>query len=402
MRALEGVRVLDLTRVYAGPYCTMVLADMGAEVIKIERPEIGDDVRRISPFKDNTPGLERSGYFFPLNRNKLGITLNIQHPKGREMLKRMVEKADVLVENYSPRVMKGLGLGYDVLQEINPRLVMCTICGYGHTGPYAMRPGYDGTAQAMGGIASITGYPDGPPTRVGSSIGDCVTGIHAAFGIMCALFVRFTTGRGQWVDLSQQDTVFSILESAVTTYTITGKIPGRLGSRHGNAYPYDIYPCKNGHVFFAAYLDAHWQKTCELFGEPEFAKDPRVDAMFKRAEEGIANNLIRPKIIQWFAPYTKEELFEMFGKIQVSLGSVLNIEECVNDPQLNAREMIVEVEHPVMGKIKIPGVTVKLSDTPGGIDRPAPLLGQHNEEIYLKLLGLSKEELSGLKREEVI
>jgi crotonobetainyl-CoA:carnitine CoA-transferase CaiB-like acyl-CoA transferase len=401
-KALEGLVVLDLTRVYAGPYCSMVLADMGADVIKIERPGVGDDVRHIPPWFQGTPGLENSGYFFFINRNKKSITLNIQHPKGQEMLKEMAKQADVLVENYSPRVMRGLGLGYDVLSQINPRLIYCSICGYGHTGPDSKRPAYDIIAQCTGGFAAITGHPDGPPTRAGTSLGDVNAGIHAAFGIMCAAYAREKTGEGQWVDISQQDCIFAILESAVITYTLTGVNPGRLGSRHPNVSPYDIFPCKDGYVCYAGYKQEHWTRTCTHFGNPELPHDPRIDTVSKRVDSQNYNTLIRPVIERWFANCTREELTRIGEQLQVPLAPVLDVADCVNSPQLNAREMIVEVDHPLMGRVKVSGNPVKLSKTPGAVETAAPLLGQHNAEIYRRFLGYTPEDLQQLQTEGVI
>ncbi|MBI3326183.1 MAG: CoA transferase [Nitrospinae bacterium] len=401
-KALEGLVVLDLTRVYAGPYCSLVLADMGADVIKIERPGVGDDVRHIPPWFEGKPGLENSAYFFFVNRNKKGITLDIQHRKGQEILQAMVKQADVLLENYSPRVMRGLGLGYDVLSHINPRLIYCSICGYGHTGPYSNRPAYDIIAQSTGGIASLTGHPDGPPTRVGTSLGDVNAGIHAAFGIMCAAFAREKTGEGQWVDISQQDCIFAVLEAAVVTYTLTGHMPGRMGSRHPNVSPYDIFPCKNGYVCYAGYKQEHWSRTCAYFVHPELPHDPRIDTVSKRVDSENYATLIRPIIEGWFATYTREELARIGEELQVPLAPVLDVADCVNDPQLNAREMIVEVDHPVMGRVKLSGNPVKLSTTPGGIERAAPLLGQHNQEVYQRFLGYTPGDLQQLQVEGVI
>ncbi len=401
-KALEGLVVLDLTRVYAGPYCAMVLADMGAEVIKIERPEVGDDVRHIPPWFQDTPGLENSGYFLFINRNKKGITLNIQHPKGQAILREMVKQADVLLENYAPRVMRGLGLGYDALSQLNPRLIYCSICGYGHTGPYSNRPAYDIVAQSTGGIAAMTGDPSGPPTRVGTSLGDVNAGIHAAFGIMCAAFAREKTGEGQWVDISQQDCIFGILEAAVVTRSLTGINPGRLGSRHPNVSPYDILPCKDGYVCYAGYKQEHWTRTCAYFGNPDLPNDSRIDTISKRVDGERYDTLIRPVLESWFANYTREELARIGEQLQVPLAPVLDVADCMHDPQLNSRQMIVEVQHPIMGRVKLSGNPVKLSKTPGAVECAAPLLGQHNEEVYGRFLNYTPADLKQLQTEGVI
>lgn len=399
-KALEGLRVLDLTRVYAGPYCTMVLADMGAEVIKIENPAGGDDTRRIGPYRNNEPGEECSGYFAMLNRNKYGVTLNLKHPRAVELFKRLVTHADVVVENYAPGTMRKFGLGWEVLRQVNSRIILGSISGYGQTGPLSSRPSYDGNAQALSGLMSLIGAPDGPPMRVNPAIGDSSAAIHAAFGILCAVYARERTGLGQWVDVAQLDAVFSIMESAVINYTLAGNVLGRVGSRHQDVCVYDVFRCRDGYVYVGAYKLHHWGSLCRLLDQADWVTDPRTATNEQRLAHYDA--LVKPVIEAWAARYTADALVELLDRESIPCAKVQTVDEAVYHPQLQAREMIATVTHPVMGALELPGVTCKLSNTPGSVDRPPPLLGEHNAEVYGRLLGLTSDELDALRHEGVI
>ena len=391
---LQGIRVLDLTRVLSGPFCTLQLADMGAEVIKIERPKIGDDSHFFGPFKNG-----ESGYFIMLNRGKKSITLDFKKPRAVEIFKDMVKQADVVVENFKPGVMKKLGIGYEELKEINPRIIYAAISGFGQYGPYWERPGYDILAQAMGGLMSITGFPDNPPTRVGSSVGDLSAGIYGALAIMMALFSRERTGRGQLVDVALLDSIFSFCEANVVRYTMGGVIPGRVGSRHPLSAPFDIYQAKNGYVVIAVANESLMAKLFELMGRPELHKDPRFETDAKRSEHDQELKVI---IEAWLADYTVEQAVATMLAQGVPSSPVLTIPQFCNDPHIAAREMLVEIEHPVAGKVLIPGNPMKLSETPGNVKGTAPTLGQHNQEVLTSILGYDVKTIKQLEKDVII
>jgi len=391
---LQGVRVLDLTRVLAGPFCTMQLADMGAEVIKIERPGVGDDSNIYGPFKNG-----QSSYFMYLNRGKKSIELNFKNPEAVIIFKKLVEKSDVVVENFKPGVVDKLGIGYRELKEVNPKIVYASISGFGQYGPYREKPAYDLVAQAMGGLMSITGFPENPPTRVGSSIGDVSAGLYAAFGIMLALYNREKTGKGQYVDVAMMDSVFSFCESNIVRYTIGNILPTRVGSRHPLSAPFDLYKAKDGYVVIAVANETLMDKLCHVMDKPELHVDPRFETDAKRSENAQELKTI---IEQWLGNYTVKEAVQILLENSIPSSEVLNIAEVCNDPQVAAREMLIEIEHPIAGKIKIPGNPVKLSETPCEIKKPAPLLGQHNEEVLKELLGYDEAYIKKLKEEHVI
>ena len=391
---LEGVTVLDLTRVLAGPFCTMLLSDMGAEVIKVEIPGRGDDSRHFGPFKEG-----ESGYYIFLNRGKKSMTLNLKHPKGVNVFKKLVAKADVVVENFKPGVADKLGIGYSVLSGIDPSIIFASISGFGQYGPLSAKPAYDLVAQAMGGIMSITGFPDNPPTRVGSSLGDISAGLFAAFGIVSALYKRKETGKGQHIDVAMVDSVFSFLESNVMRYTMGNEVPTRVGSRHPLSSPFDIYRAGDGYVVIAIANDQLFERFCNTVGFAGLDKDPRfaTDQMRNRYQEEL-----KELIECWSKNYTVDEIVSLLDEASVPSSPVLDIEQICNAPHIKARNMLLEVNHPVSGKVKIPGNPVKLSDTPIIIEKTAPLLGEHNSEILTSLLGLTGEEVNGLQLDGVI
>lgn len=393
-KPLEGIRVLDLGHVLAMPTCTMQLADLGAEVIKIERSGKGDDSRNFGPFKN-----KESAYFISINRNKKSITLDLKKGKGKKIFKDLVKISDVVTENYRPNTMQKLGLGYEDLKKINPKIIYASISGFGHKSVYQERPGYDIIAQATGGIMGITGQADGPPTRVGSSIGDIFSGTYATIGILAALRVRDKSGLGQEVDISMMDAVLSVLENAVVRYTVTGEIPKRIGSGHPSIAPFDVFETKDGWVVIAIGNDSLWEKFCKVIDKVELLKDSHFSTNPKRSEN---YRELKPIIEEWSREKTVEEILNILIKSGVPVGEVNTIDKIVDDPNIKVREMIVEVKHPQAGKVKITNTPIKLSLTPGKVEKASPLLGQHTEEILNELLGFSKEEIDSLRREDVI
>lgn len=394
MKPLENVVVLDLSRVLAGPYATMVLADLGADVIKIEQPKIGDDSRQFGPFVDG-----ESAYFMSLNRNKRSITLNLKDPKAKEIFKEMVKKADVVVENYRPGTMEKLGLGYDVLKEINPRIIYAACSGFGQTGPDSKKAAYDVIVQGAGGIMSITGHEDGEPTRVGASIGDITAGLFTAIGILTALYNRTVTGKGQMVDVAMLDCQVAILENAIARYVTTGVAPKPIGNRHPSITPFEAFKAKDGYIIIAVGNDNLWARFCNLINRPELINDERFATNPLRTQNQKALKAILDTV---FPTKTVDEWIEALEGAGIPCGPINTIDRVVNNRQVQAREMIVEVEHPVAGKLKMTGVPIKLSETPGSVDTPAPLLGQHTEEILKDFVGLTAEQIAELREKEAI
>ena len=393
MGALSDIKVLDLTRVLAGPYATMVLADLGAEIIKIEQPEKGDDSRAYGPYKNG-----ESAYFMSLNRNKESITLNLKTPEGKEILKELVKKVDVLVENFRPGTMEKLGLGYEVLKEINPRLIYASSTGYGQTGPYSQRPAYDAVVQAMGGIMSITGQADGVPTRVGTSIGDIAAGLFCAIGILAALQERARSGLGQMVDVAMLDCQVAILENAISRFEFTGEIPRPIGNRHPSIVPFETFNTLSDPIMVAAGNDRLWATLCELM-ELEIACDSRYATNPQRNEHYAE---LRPILAEKFMTKTAEEWQPMFDKAGIPSGPINTVDKVVKNEQVVAREMILEVEHPVAGTTRVPGIPIKLSRTPGEIRMAAPVLGADTEKLLNQYLGLTSDQVAELREKQVI
>lgn len=393
-QALENIRVLDLTRVLAGPYATMILGDLGADIIKIEMPGTGDDSRAFGPYVNN-----ESAYFMSLNRNKRSITLNLKSEKGKEVFIEMVKKADVLVENFRPGTMEKLGLGYDYLSTINPRLIYAASSGYGHTGPYSKRAAYDAVVQAMGGIMSITGQKDGKFTRVGTSIADINSGLFTAIGILAALNSRHVTGKGQKVDVAMLDALVAILENAIARYVVTGEVPKPGGNRHPSIVPFEPFETSDGEVVVAVGNDTLWAKFCQVIGREELINDERFKTNPLRNKN---YDELRPLIAESMKKKTTAEWLKLLDEAGVPNGPINTIDKVLEDPQIKARDMIVEIEHPVAGKLKVPGVPIKLSATPGSIRTPAPVLGQHTEEILKELLGYDDEKIQSLREANAI
>lgn len=393
--ALEGVTVLDLTRVLAGPYSTMMLADMGARVIKIEEPVKGDDTRHFGPFKN-----DESIYYITNNRNKKGVTLNLRDPEAKKMFKEMVKKADIVTENYRPGTMEKLGLGYDVLKEVNPGIIYACISGFGHYGRYKERPGYDIIAQAMSGLMSTTGWPGGPPTRTGTATGDVLGGLFMAIGILGALQYRNRTGVGQKVDVALVDAGVSAMGNVNMLYFADGYLPKRIGNRYESTYPYDSFECADGSCVIGAANDKFWQILCNLMGRPELAEVPE----FLRIRDRLENHVeVKQEIEGWTRAKVVNEIVDACLEAGIPAAPVYDVGQVAGDPHIAIdREMFIEQEHPKAGKIKVTGSPFKLSVTPATVRTPAPALGQDNLEIYKEFLHLDEQQLAVLKTDGVI
>lgn len=393
--ALNGVTVLDLSRVLAGPFCTMMLADMGARVIKLEVPKVGDDSRAFPPFVEG-----ESSYFMNLNRNKEGITLNLKG-KGKEIFLELVKKADILIENYRPGTMEKLGLGWDVLHQVNPRLVYGAVSGFGHTGPYSLRAGYDIVGQAMSGLMSVTGWPGGEPTRTGGPMSDTMAGLSVTIGVLAALHYRDQTGIGQKVDVALVDSLVASLQIINQIYLVDGRLPERIGNRYESTYPYDTFPTQDGEdIVIGCANDKFWGILCGLMGREDLITHPD---MAKNRDRVKNHALVKPIVIEWTKTQNSKALVDLLLEKGVPAAPIYNIEQVTKDPHIAGdREMFIEAEYPNAGKIKVTNTHIKLSETKAGFRFPSPTLGEHNEAIYGELLGLTKDELEALARDGVI
>ena len=391
---LAGMVVLDLTQIMAGPVCTMLLADMGADVIKIERPNGGDDTRRMGP--PYAGGLAAG--FLALNRNKRSLALNLQDDRGRQVFRRLLETADVVVENFRPGVMERLGLGYAELVQERPSLVYCSISGFGGTGPYRNRGGFDLVAQGMSGLMSITGFPDSPPAKVGVPITDISAGTLAAYGILCAYIHALKTGQGQSVDTSllEAGIAYTIWESAL--YFAEGEIPGPLGSAHRVSAPYQALRTADGYINIGAATQATWEQFCRALGLENLIEDPKFkipgDRKARESElaELLESTLSRESTAYWL---------ELLDKAGVVAGPIYNMEQVYHDPQVQAREMLIDLDDPELGILHNIGIPVKLSVTPGRIRRRAPALGEHSVEV-LQAAGFSEADVADLVNAGVV
>ncbi len=394
--ALSDVKVLDLSRVLAGPFCTMMLADMGADVIKVEMPGSGDDSRAFPPFING-----ESVYFKNMNRNKKGITLNLKKDEGKHIFLELVKKADILIENYRPGTMEKLGLGWERLKTVNPALVYGCVSGFGHTGPYAQRAGYDIVGQGMSGLMSVTGWPDGPATRCGGPMSDVMGGISLCSGVLAALHYSRQTGIGQKVDIALVDTLVASLQIINQIYLATGRIPERIGNRYESSYPYDTFPTKDGtDVVIGCANNKFWNILCELMGNTDLANDPR----FKENGDRVKNHaLIRPIVASWTMTQNSQDLVNKLLSRGVPTCPIYNIKQVTEDPQIaGAREMFIEAEYPRIGKLKVTNTHIKMSATKPGFHTPSPDLGQDNDAVYSELLGLSAEQITNLQNENII
>ena len=388
-KALSDITVLDLTRVLAGPYCTMMLADFGANVIKIEVPGKGDDTRAFGPLKNGA-----SMYYANVNRNKKGVTLNLKSPEGKKLFLEMVKKADVVVENYRPGVMDRLGLGYEELRKINPAIIYASVSGFGHYGPYHERAGYDIVGQAISGLMSTTGWPDSAPTRTGTAIADVMGGISCCVGILAAYINRLKTGEGEKVDVALVDSMVSSLEIINIIYLATGKIPQRIGNRYEALYPYDSFQAKDGMLVIGAGNDKLYGLLCDLMGKPELKTDPRFTSNNDRV---LHHADLKPIIEDWLKDWTIDDAVQAMLDKGIPAAPINTIDRVVKDPHIaGAREMFVEVDHPKAGRMKLTGNQIKLTNHKIDTFTPAPLLGQHSKEVFMEKLGLTEEEAEAL------
>ncbi|MFC4767033.1 CaiB/BaiF CoA transferase family protein [Effusibacillus consociatus] len=377
MRALEGLKVIDLTRVLAGPYCTMILGDLGADVIKIEGPGGTDETREWGPPFAG----DQSAYYLTANRNKRAMTLNLKKPEAWEIVRTMVKTADVIIQNFKTGTMEKWGLGYDVLQALNPRLVYCSISGFGQDGPYKDLPGYDYIVQAMGGMMSITGSEETGPMKVGVAIADLATGLYCTIAILAALQERERSGQGQHIDISLLDSQISLLANVASNYLISGQIPKRYGNQHPNIVPYQTFQACDGEMVVAVGNDRQFQKLCQVIGKPELAEAP--DFVTNSARLSNREQLI--ELIQAeFGRKTCKEWQQVLNEAGIPNGPIHNMEQLFNDPHVAAREMKVEVTHPTAGQIPLVGSPIKLSRSPVEIRRHPPVPGEHTKEILME------------------
>ena len=392
---LEGIVVLDLTRVLAGPYCGTLIADMGATVIKVENPIGGDDSRSMGPFINGN-----SVYYANFNRSKLGCTLNLKTFEGKEIFKELVKKADIIIENYRPGTMEKLGLGYDELKKVNPAIIYGAVSGFGHTGPLSKRAGYDIIGQAMGGLMSTTGWPGGPATRSGTPLGDVLGGLNLAIGILAALVNREKTGLGEKVDVALVDSVASAMENITMIYQATGRIPQRIGNRYESTYPYDSFPANDGDVIIAAGNNKLFSILCEIMEQPELKNDSR----FLDVKSRVANHDDLFEIVStWTKKYSVEEIDKKLNDAGCPASIVNTIDRLVVDRQIaEAREMFPEIKQPGIGKLQITACPQKSTRTRSYPRKAAPLLGEDNIDIYGKLLGFDENKIKELKEKGII
>ena len=392
---LDGLLVLDFTRVLSGPYCTMLLADMGARVIKVEQPGRGDDTRAWGP-----PFIAgESAYFLSINRNKESLTLDLKHPAARRVLDPLLQQAGVLVENFRPGTMDRLGLGYEALAAASPGLVYCSISGFGQTGPRREEAGYDAVMQGEAGLMSITGAVDGAPFRLGVAIADIVSGMFAAQGIAMALLARARTGRGQRVDVGMLDATAALLTYQAGIYFATGQTPARMGNRHPSIVPYETFPAADGEFVLAVGNDEQWRRFCAVIGDASLASDERFATNQLRVKH---HGALRPLLVERLRLRPRAEWVAELKRNGVACGSVRDVAEVLQDPQLEARAMIETVDHVSAGAVRVLGVPIKLSDTPGAVRMAPPALGQHTEKILQEDAGLSRDEVEMLRLSNVI
>lgn len=392
--ALAGVRILDLTRVLAGPFCTMLLGDMGAEIIKIEEPGKGDDTRGYPPFKDGD-----SAYFGNMNRNKKSMTLNLKNSEAVAVFKEMVKKADVVIENYKPGTMAKLGLSYDVLKEVNPRIIFASISGFGQFGPYRGRPGYDIIAQAMGGLMSVSGWPDSPPTRSGTALGDVLGGLNCCIGILAAVKSRETTGRGQSVDVALVDSMVSAMETIMQIYLVEGRIPQRVGNRYEFIAPYDSFPAADGWVVIAVGNDAIWRRFCKVIGREDLAEIDEYKTNASRVEN---RDQLTELVSQWTKTKKIGKIVELLLANNIPAAPINDVAKIVEDPHIaGAREMFVDMPSTGGDPMKVVACPIKFSDTKATVRAGAPKLGEHNETVLRELIGMDEERVAKLKQQGV-
>ncbi len=392
---LQGIRVVDLTRIIAGPYCAMVLGDLGAEVIKVEQPKIGDESRAWGP-----PWVkEVSAYFIAINRNKKSITLNFKDPEGIAIFKGLIKKADVVLENFRPGTMDQLGIGYGVLKEVNPAIIYCDMTGYGTSGPYLDKPGVDVIVSAIGGLMSITGPPEGEPVKVGVPLTDVLTGLYSFGAISSALYLRQQTGKGQRISINLLAMQLATLINIGSNYLIGGVLPRRWGSAHPNIVPYEAHRAKDEYLIFGVVNERMWKSFCRLLGMEEVAEDPRFSHNTVRIQNRQAlNEMIDRKL----AEKKVDEWIPLFDEAGIPCGPINTFDRVFSDPQVQHLGLVQEVEHPHYGRVKVVGPPARFSESKVGIQGPPPLLGEHNREILTGLLGYSEEQLKDFQKKGVI
>jgi crotonobetainyl-CoA:carnitine CoA-transferase CaiB-like acyl-CoA transferase len=390
---LAGVRVLDLSRFIAGPLCCQMLGDMGAEVVKIERPS-GEDARKHAPFYQ-----DQSIYTMVYNRNKLGGTLDPRHPAARPLLEKLVARSDVVVENFRPGTLEKMGLSYQRMAELNPEVVLTSISGFGQTGPMAGRALFDAIAQASSGLMSLTGTSDGEPTLTGTYIADYVAAFHGVVGTLLALLERQRSGTGQHVDVASLDALFTCLGTHPSANGLLGEKPRRQGSRDLLTGPANVFPAVDGHVYIHAGTDPLFPRLCEVIGRADVAADPRFGSVPGR----MANiDELEHAVTGWTRTRTCEEIIEALGPAGIPVGKVADVADAISSPQIAARQMLVNVEHPALGALPLPGIPIKLSKTPGSIRKAPPMVGEDNDDIYGRLLGLTDSEITKLRADGAI
>ena len=397
MKALEGVRVLDLTRALAGPFCTLMLGDYGADIIKIELPGAGDDTRHWGP-----PFIgEESAYFLSINRNKRSLTLNFKEPQAREIFLKLVQDADVVVENFTPGVMARFGLGYDTVKGVNPAIIYCSISGFGQDGPYKDRPAYDQVMQGVGGIMSLTGEPEGEPQKVGVAVTDIGAGMWAAFAIVSAMLHQRAGAQpeGQYIDISMLDAQVAWLTYQAAYYFATGQPPKRLGAAHPTLVPYQAFMCQDGkYINVAVGSERIWERFCQGIHREDLLQRPELAQNGDRVKNRAT---LVPLLQGYFLTRPVREWVEALQAVSVPCGPINDLADVFTDPQVRFRQMLLEISHPTLGYIKQTGLPIKFSLTPGGLDRPPPLLGEHNQEI-LRELGYSDDAIQKMAQKSVI
>jgi len=391
---LEGIRVLSFGRALAGPFCTMLLCDLGAEVVKIEEPGKGDLARFMGPYLQGI-----SSYFLSINRGQKSLTLDLQKPEGQRIALELSKRNDILIENFRPGVMDRLGLGYAKIAGHNPKIIYASISGFGQKGPYAFKPAYDMIAQGMGGAVSITGEPGRPPVRVGFSIGDIGSALFAATAILAALHERERSGKGQYLDVAMLDSQVALCENAMARYFASGEIPRPLGTRHPLMTPFQIFPTQDGYLILITVSNEDWKKFCRLAGREDLLEDDRFQSHPTRIANYAAFEKAMNELMKTRTTAAWLELLEPAGII---CGPVNNIEQVVQDPHIQAREMIAEVNHPRLGKLKVTGTPMKFSRTPCKIEKASPEVGEHTEEILSAFLGISSGGIEELRKKKVI
>jgi crotonobetainyl-CoA:carnitine CoA-transferase CaiB-like acyl-CoA transferase len=392
--ALSGLKVIDLSRVLAGPYCSMILGDLGADVIKIEAPGGSDDTRSWSP-----PDIAgQSAYYLCANRNKRAMTLNLKTEAGREIFRELVKRADILVQNFVPGTMEKWKLSYDQLKPLNPALIYCSVSGFGENGPYKELPGYDAIIQAMGGMMSITGSEESGPMKVGVAISDLAAGLYAVVGILAAVHERARSGTGQKIDISLFDAQISLLANVSSNYLISGEVPRRYGNQHPNIVPYQTFTVKDGEIVVAVGNDKQFKKFCELIDLPHLSQDSKFAANSARL---VNRDELIAILSESLRKFTADSLQKMLNESGIPTGPILNLQQLFNDPQVTAREMKVEMPHPAAGSVPLVGSPLKLTRTKVKYERHPPMVGEHTDEILTEY-GFTREQIEQWRKNSVI